>query len=402
MSGVFHAIAAARAARLLAAAPPEFWLCAACSRSISDPERLPAVRAAAAGVDWDAALRFIARHRIWGRAAEALRAAGVTPPPRAAKRLEARVASMTRRNLALAAETARLQQALTGAGIDALFVKGATLEALVYGDYALKHSLDIDLLVASADALRAGALFESFGYEARPALTNIDPARFALIFASMREWEFHDARGIVAQLHWRLAYNDRLAARFDLGAARQKIDVAGAAVDTLRREELFSYLCVHGAQHSWSRLKWLADLAAVLAMGQGDPQDAEKLLAAAERLGAGRCAAQAFLLAERLLGVAPPSGLAQRRMGLAETALECLALRAMLAGGATDIRPSAIASTLALTLLGEGTGFLASELRRQAISAPDVALVPLPRRFAWLYVVLRLPLWALRRVRRGL
>lgn len=36
-------------------------------------------------------------------------------------------------------------------------------------------------------------------------------------------------------------------------------------LNVLRREDEFAYLCVHGAGHSWSRLKWLADLNARLA-----------------------------------------------------------------------------------------------------------------------------------------
>lgn len=34
---------------------------------------------------------------------------------------------------------------------------------------------------------------------------------------------------------------------------------------TLGDEDLFAYLCIHGALHWWNRLKWLADVNAMLA-----------------------------------------------------------------------------------------------------------------------------------------
>ena len=73
---------------------------------------------------------------------------------------------------------------------------------------------------------------------------------------------------------------------------------------TLGEEDLFAYLCMHGALHWWNRLKWLADVNALLA---STPEDGvERLVRAAEARGAGRAAAQALLLCQRLLADAPP------------------------------------------------------------------------------------------------
>lgn len=396
--------AKALSARLLRRAPREFFIVAACCRWPASEARDAIVGAASSGdVDWPLALRIIARHRVWGRARASLAQASVTPPAPFEANLAASVFSMTRRNLALASETAGLCEAFQKARIDALFVKGATLEAMIYGDFTLKHSLDIDILVSSQMVEEARALLEQRGYALFPPLPSMKKAQLELLIASSREWEFrHRANGLVVELHWRLAYNECLIAGLDLSSPRQGAMVGGVFVPTLRREELFVYLCVHGAQHSWSRLKWLADVVALLAH---DGADIERLYRAAETAGAARCAGQMLLLCETLLGLELPVSLSQRLHGsVAAALLEALALEAMLAGGAATEPHRGprrqISVFFTLLLLGQGENFLAREITRYMIAPADVAAFPLPPRLAWLYIALRAPLWALRLFRR--
>src|SRR5690606_18055592 len=79
----------------------------------------------------------------------------------------------------------------------------------------------------------------------------------------------------------------------------------GAAVWTLAPEAAFLYLCLHGAQHAWSRLKWLADVAALVA--KLDEAELTRRYAAARARGLHRAMGQALLLAERLFGVPAPA-----------------------------------------------------------------------------------------------
>jgi hypothetical protein len=70
---------------------------------------------------------------------------------------------------------------------------------------------------------------------------------------------------------------------------------------TLREEELFAYLCVHGASSAWFRLKWVSDLAALLS--DKDSRQVERLHDRSQQLGAGRAAAQALLVADAVFGI---------------------------------------------------------------------------------------------------
>jgi len=391
--------ARARSERMLRRAPPEFLLLCACCRWPAGEARDKAVRDAVNGLDWRLTMRLAGRHRIWGRVRDGLAQAGVSAPASFDESLDARSRALARRSLLLSAETARLSLAFEKADVEALFVKGATLEALVYRDVSLKHSFDIDVLVAPDQVLNACQLLDKMGYAQAPPRPPLSRDQLALLLRHCREWEFRRADGVVVELHWRVAYNSRLVPTLTAGAPRQTIPVAGALVPTFAREELFVYLCVHGAQHSWSRLKWLADLAAFVAEAGNE----EQLFLAAQEAGAGRCAAQALLLCERLFGLDLPPALSARLHDDAGAALlEALALEAMLGGGATtEYARRASHGALAfvsLGLLGSTREFLAEEVRRYLIAPSDVAALRLPKSLAWLYVPLRVPMWALRRL----
>ena len=69
---------------------------------------------------------------------------------------------------------------------------------------------------------------------------------------------------------------------------------------TLAPDELFAYLCVHGASSAWFRLKWIADLAGLVQSMASGSLDA--LYRRSQKLGAARAAGQALLLADALFG----------------------------------------------------------------------------------------------------
>jgi hypothetical protein len=98
----------------------------------------------------------------------------------------------------------------------------------------------------------------------------------------------------------------------------QAVRVAQSQIHTFRFEELFVYLCVHGAGHAWARLNWLADVAALLST-RGD-RDLEALYRGAQKAGAGRCVGQAMLLCTRSLGFELPASLDQE---LRQCAIHC-------------------------------------------------------------------------------
>lgn len=381
--------------------PAEFLLAAACCRP-PGKARDQTVRAAAGGVDWRSLERVVARHRIEGLAHAALVAAGVAPAAGVAEALRNAASAIARAGLEMAAETGRLQDLFDQAGIPSLVLKGATLDILAWGRLGLKRSWDVDLLVSPTDAGRARAVLEREGYALRlPA--GRAPDAFETWAALSKEAVFHHpGAGHVVELHWRLVDVATLLPGLSVNARSQAVPLSPTlALRTLADDELFAYLCVHGTSHGWSRLKWLADLGAFLA--RRDDAERHRLYRRAVDLQAGRCPATALLLCERLLGSPlPPGCVAEIRADAKAERLVGIALEALTGAGGAEVAARPLAAERILLshfLFADGWRFRLAEWRRQWISLDDHMRLRLPGRLAFLYGVVRAPLWVWRRLR---
>jgi hypothetical protein len=383
--------------------PQAFRLACACCMWPRTPARDAEVRTAAQGVDWGRFLRVLARQRVAGLARDALRSAGVTPPPQIEQRLTAIVQGGAGVGLALAAESVRLRRLFDAEGLPALFIKGATLAELAYGSQVLKAARDIDMLVAPRDAERAFALLKAQGYVAVAPAGELDAAQMQMLFRLHKDLELKDhRRGLNLELHWRLIDNPALLATLGVDSPAQEVAVLDGALRTLGDKELFAYLSVHGASHSWFRLKWLADLNAWLSTKRDDQIVAYYRYA--ETLGVDACAGQAMRLCNRLLGFSPPVELAAELRGGKLRLLTGLALDAMV-GPDAEIelarRPFGPFRTLPSQFLrGRGPAFFVAQCRMLVENLDDMLMYPLPRALHFLYPLLRLPLWLLRVSRR--
>ena len=284
-------------------------------------------------VDWPRFLRVARRHQVIGLVHEGLTRVRPDVPPEIAREIGAQAATLVRENLAMAREALRLQRLFDEADLPVLFVKGAALAVLAFGNLGLRAGQDIDLLVAYETLPAATALILRAGYRRFDPPPDISDAQLRLVMPLRKDLGFvHQATGLRIELHWRLFLNPHAMAEPSIMAASRVVPLAGAAgLRTLGEEDLFAYLCMHGALHWWNRLKWLADVNALLA---STPEDGvERLVRAAEARGAGRAAAQALLLCRRLLETPLPAPLMAT---LAKSAtvrwLEATALNAMTTG----------------------------------------------------------------------
>lgn len=360
--------------------------------------------AAAGAIDWHAFLRMVNRHRVWGFVRASLNDAGIKLPASQAEALDRQAFSVARGNLTMAAETLRLQRAFDDSGIDACFVKGVTAAVSLFGAVGLRHGKDIDLLVKPDRIENACRLLEGQGYLRIMPPASLPDEQFRIWSSAVKECEFaHIETGLRLELHWQLVDNPHVLARLDPFSAMQRVELGnGGTANTLSHEAQFAYLCVHGARHGWARLKWLVDIAAIAAAGGPDATAA--LTASARRLGSGRSADQALLLCETLWGTRLPAefSVAARRDRRTRW-LVAAAWRTLLRGNAQTEVDDAVFGTflvqLSLFLLGSGVSYHAAQLKYAMTSYKDIVKLQLPNRLTFLYPLLRLPMWAWRRLR---
>lgn len=346
----------------------------------------------------DLIARVARRHQVSGLVAARLAQAGQAVPAPLAR--QAQIAQQ--RALRQLALTLDLGDALAAAGIDAVFLKGLTLSQRAFGSPLLRSAVDIDVLIGRDQVEPAWQLLERIG------LTQITPAhpltgaRLGLFCrASKDSIHQHRASRSTVELHWRMA--DELA-RPGLPPApeRTQVELApGRRVPVLEDRAQFLFLCTHGAAHGWARLKWLADVAALL---HGSPDRGTALWTYAVANGGAVPAASAILLAQELFGLAPPPGFAAPR-SLRLRLLMRMARTAVRAGhGALELEAThwrGWTEMLAKVLVAATWRGRLAVLRRLALAGEDVAAVALPARLFWLYPVLRVPLLVRRRLARA-
>jgi hypothetical protein len=368
----------------------EFELVAACCRRPAGAAADARIRALASGADWTRVVRIARRHRIEALVWDGLRRAAADMPAPEAAELRAAAERIARQNLTLTAQSLRLKGLFEAAGIDLLFVKGVSLAQLAWGSIALKMGWDIDLLVAPEQVEPAAAVLEGAGYALAVPEGAAARERLGAWHALWKESVWAAATtGITVELHTALADNPALLAGIGLASPRQAVAVAGAGtLPTLATEPLFAYLAVHGASSAWFRLKWIADLGALLAPLA--PGEIERLYRTAAARGAGRAAALALLLCRRLFDTDLPAPLvAELGRDRVVRWLLLLSLR-KLAGRAEarELETTRLGTaTIHLLQLGlkKGLRFKLGELRRQLASPYDRLAVPLPRALGFLY-----------------
>jgi Uncharacterised nucleotidyltransferase len=381
---------------------PEFLLAAACCRWPPSPSRTAAVRDAAARVtDWNEFLRLVNRQRIPGLVQEALSVPGIELPPPVAQKLTSQAEGITRQNLNFTAETLRLQSTFEEANIPALALKGVALAQLAYGSLGIKHARDIDFLVPANKVVAALELLERHGYEPSSPTHSLTEKQQKILLRYGREIELlHRSRKVQLELHWHAAANSLLLQGVDANSVAQSVGLGnGVSVRTLAPDDLFAYLCVHGARHAWSRLKWLADVNALLSARD---TDIARLYHHAQWVGAGLCAGHALLLCQQLFALRLPEDIAvEIRSDERATRLVAIAVGALTAPNSGSQEDNGLIGVLngvrAQFLLGRGWSFFMEQCRVESVNVLDVVGLPLPPIFQFLYPILRLPLWLWRR-----
>lgn len=388
----------------------ELRLVLACARWPGDVAVWAEIRRRAAAVsDWQRFLAWVGRHGVAPLVCANLRAAGsVVAPKDVFRALEERERSNTKRVFGQVAEAARITRIFASAAIRVMIVKGPPLAVLAFDDVSLRWSRDIDLLIDPDHVEEADRLLRAAGYRRfAPDFTLTPPQQKMFLKMRCEFAYYHDPSDVILELHWRLTPNRRLMPldeRAVWGRAKSA-RLGGAEFLALPDDELFLYLCIHGASHVWFRLKWLADVAALLR--QMPSEVIEQAASRAAALGLERIFHQSLLLAHALLDAPVPAHL------LAAASRDSAAQRlAKVACQALNWRqsPGEPARTPWFNLwiswhafqLKSGFRYRWAEFQDQICSPEDWARLPLPLWLAFLYPPLRPISWIARKLSHAL
>ena len=372
-----------------------FRLTCACITWPRTPQDGDATAALAGSVrDWNEFLGFVKRHRVEGLAAEALRDIDAVPK-NVRDILFSAAREIAGRNLLSVAALTDIAQSFDTEGIPYVTLKGLPLAILAYGGIASRHSKDIDILVAPAQFERACVVLRRLGYSRVLPAPDAGPNLLALWSRLRKDHTFRKA-GVETELHWRPVNNPYLLAMPLIPATWRSVEVAPARlVNALGPDDMFAYLCAHGAASGWPRLKWLADIGALLR--EQTPAGISCLYDAACARGVARPAAQALLLCARLLHLEIPDDLKSRLASDRTNAwLERVALTSYLQEGASErstVFLSALRNGRSRFALSRSPTFKLREITFTLSDPMDAAKTGFPDRLMVLYPLLRLAIW---------
>lgn len=302
--------------------------------------------------------------------------------------------------LLLTARLLQLVSAFDVAGIPLVTLKGPALAQQLYGDPGMRESLDLDLLVPARYAERAVCLLEEHGYRLTSALSWLG---MGYLSRHWTELPFEGPDRVAVDLHWASVphdYPSRIA-ESTLWPRVTQVVIGARPVPVLSTECQLLYLCIHGSRHCWTHLRWLCDLAMLLATSRVDWSDVDTVARGAK---AERPLLLGLLLAHDLLGSAVPGDLVDR----ARTDVRVAALAGQVAGqlSATAVPPgpSSLQRTLFNVRLAPGPW---SAVRHAAamLHAPteaDARALRLPRPLVGLYLPFRAVRLAAKYGRRAL
>src|SRR5262249_31585683 len=232
-------------ARLLS---PEFRLVTACAMWPRSDRRTEAIRTAMSNpLDWTRFLRVAKRHQVIGLVHDGLTQVRPDVPSEIVREIGAQAAALVRRNLEMARESLRVHRLFHDANLRVLFVKGAALAVLAFGNLGLRAGQDIDLLVPYETLPAATALILSAGYRRFDPPPDISDTQLRLLMPHRKDFGFvHEETGLRIELHWRLFLNPHAVAEASIMAESRGVPLAGTeGLRTPGEEDLFAYLCMH-------------------------------------------------------------------------------------------------------------------------------------------------------------
>jgi hypothetical protein len=207
--------------------------------------------------DWREVARLVSRHQLHGLVHGALCDMPETAcVPR--QLLESLAVSAKRARLGALlrlGEAQRIAAVFQRAGIAAVHLKGAPLSERLYGDASLRHSVDIDILVAPAVLAEAVAILRRLGFATDEHVPSQAGLKARLQRRAYHHCMLRNHLNVLLELHWRLGtysetHTDRLMAQAS----------STEGFGQLPRAVELAYLIAHGTNHYWARLKWLSDI----------------------------------------------------------------------------------------------------------------------------------------------
>lgn len=354
--------------------------------------------------DWDQIVSNSAEHLAIPFVRRLLAQLGGAVPAAVTASVATRFRNSVAQNLRIAAMLVRLHdQWFAPRGVRYAAVKGVAVAQRYYGNIAARSCRDLDLLVDPAAFAATTAYLCSQGYRlCRPFELPADqadwPDHIAAVCDLNREVTLRSPDDDLVDVHSSLDLTGRDFPTAALLDRVESVTILNRDIPTLSTADLFVFICYHHSRHNWTRLHWVADLGQI---ANAPSFDLPAVRTAARSAGMEKLVLACLEMPRMLAGAV--AGRQPSAPGLAGVMVrECLAYlqpgaEAPMAAHHRRINDGAFRWKRWFEITGEEwrqRQGIVRKLRSITRSmTPSWALyrqVPLPRRWRWLYVPLRI------------
>ncbi len=260
----------------------------------------------ARGLDWSRLLDTARDHGLLPLLHTRLSTlAGDAVPAEPRARLTSLYVTNALNNLRLLQRLLQVLTLLSQRGIPAIPVKGVSLALQAYGDVALRHFVDLDILIPRPDDFFA--VYEALVEDGYQPETVVTPAEVTALQRQVSNQHFL-RDDCTLEIHWTIPereYGFTLDGEA-LWARVERLPLQEKSFCSLAREDAYLFHVLHATKHQWNRLAWLADLAY---MGRHPGLDWARIAGQARRLGVERILHTGLLLTHQLTGAPFPAAL---------------------------------------------------------------------------------------------
>jgi hypothetical protein len=204
--------------------------------------------------------------------------------------------------LARADELVRVIKSMRANGVEMIPIKGPVVAQEIYGNLALRHAGDLDLLVGKKTFDLVDRVICNMGYQCvKPGQALTKRQRIQYEFRN-NTYEYRNKKlKFSLEIHQRLMRNHLLRHNSftSLLERSRNLKINDYPVVTLSKVDQLFYLCSHGAAHYWSHLFWLVDIAEIVRNLSG--LDWKTITKSAKKQNVQRVLCQGILLAHLLL-----------------------------------------------------------------------------------------------------
>jgi hypothetical protein len=207
---------------------------------------------------WAHVLDLAIHHRVYPRVAQ--HALDSFPRPEAAT-LRSRAQKNAQTALRNVARTCEVSSHLAAESVESIVLKGPILARDLYGDFAMRVSGDIDLLVRESDFVKAALALQAAGYRherplARTALTRLRRWSHDVAFVHPEDGSLLELHADIAQPHYGYRFN-----LSEWWTKKRQVQVGSTSLWVLSGEHGYLLAAAHAAKHRWERLDLICDMA---------------------------------------------------------------------------------------------------------------------------------------------